>query len=144
MVQVGAVSRSFDPESYNENGFESFITLYENTYFPRVGSIELVTLSISKEVIRYFPFTWFDTSSLSSLQTGEELVNYQVYDEKQRSIDIGNSDAYELSVLFTQSRVVKNQKWSIVSLDLVFGLIGGLSAFLWALMSLIFGGYESF
>jgi len=34
--------------------------------------------------------------------------------------------------------------WSINSLDLVLGLVGGLSGIVWGFLLLVFGGYESF
>ena len=45
---------------------------------------------------------------------------------------------------FVQSRVVNNQQWAINSLDLVLGLVGGLSGIMWSILALVFGGYESF
>ena len=33
---------------------------------------------------------------------------------------------------------------AIASLDLVLGLVGGLSGIIWGVLALVFGGYESF
>lgn len=45
---------------------------------------------------------------------------------------------------FKQSRRVNEYTWSINSLDLVLGVIGGLSGIVWAVLAMLFGGYEAF
>ena len=46
--------------------------------------------------------------------------------------------------MYKQSRRVNELSWSINSLDLVLGVIGGLSGLIWSLLAMVFGGYESF
>ena len=50
----------------------------------------------------------------------------------------------DLYIQWSQSRVVNNEQWVINSLDLVLGLVGGLSGMIWAILSFIFSRYESF
>ena len=45
---------------------------------------------------------------------------------------------------FRSSRKVNKESWKINSLDLVLGLVGGLSSIIWGFLLLIFGNYESF
>jgi len=37
-----------------------------------------------------------------------------------------------------------SEQWSRVSLDIVLGLVGGLSGIVWGVLNLVFGGYETF
>ena len=37
-----------------------------------------------------------------------------------------------------------NEQWSRVSLDIVLGIVGGLSGIVWGVLNLVFGGYETF
>ena len=45
---------------------------------------------------------------------------------------------------YIQSRRQNIQEWSVVSLDLVLGLVGGLSGIIWSVLAMLFGGFESF
>ena len=35
-------------------------------------------------------------------------------------------------------------EWSINSLDIVLGLVGGLAGVIWPMLAMVFGGYETF
>ena len=43
-----------------------------------------------------------------------------------------------------QGRRINEFTWSINSLDLVLGVIGGLSGIVWAVLAMALGGYEAF
>ena len=45
---------------------------------------------------------------------------------------------------FIQSRVQYTNVWSIQSLDGVLGLVGGVSAVVWAVLSYLLSDYEKF
>ena len=45
---------------------------------------------------------------------------------------------------FIQSRVQYTNVWSIQSLDIVIGLVGGVSAVVWAVLDKLLGDYEKF
>lgn len=49
-----------------------------------------------------------------------------------------------MTVRYTQSRVQNQFTWSINSLDLVLGLVGGLAGVVYPALFLVFGGYENF
>lgn len=49
---------------------------------------------------------------------------------------------YEQS--FYQSRVILRYTWSIASLDIVLGLVGGFAGLCWGLLLLVLGSYEAF
>ena len=45
---------------------------------------------------------------------------------------------------YQQSRAQISYTWSVDSLDLVLGLVGGLAGVIWPVLEIVFGGYESF
>jgi len=49
-----------------------------------------------------------------------------------------------ITVEFVQSRTQYKESWSIASLDIVLGLVGGLSGIVWGLLALVLGSYETF
>ena len=54
-----------------------------------------------------------------------------------------NNDAV-LKVICVQSRRITNIEWSIQSIDIILGLVGGVSGIIWAALGLIIGPYEDF
>lgn len=47
-------------------------------------------------------------------------------------------------VKWIQSRAQYTEVWSISSLDIVLGLVGGLSGIVWAFLAILLGSYETF
>ena len=45
---------------------------------------------------------------------------------------------------FCQSRQYMKTTYSIVSLDLILGLVGGVTSIIWTIFSILIGPYESF
>lgn len=48
------------------------------------------------------------------------------------------------SQIMLQDRSYLETKWSVRSIDILLGLIGGFTALIWDLLSRFLGGYESF
>ena len=61
----------------------------------------------------------------------------EVSDDKRYSTDL-----YRCA--FVQSRQYMSSTWSIVSLDLILGLVGGVTSIIWTIFSILIGPYESF
>ena len=49
-----------------------------------------------------------------------------------------------IEIEWIQDRKQDEITWAVKSLDIVLGLVGGLSGILWSGLFLLFGGYESF
>ena len=43
-----------------------------------------------------------------------------------------------------QSRLINKQQYSFYSLEILLGVVGGLSAMIWGILSVCFAGYEEF
>lgn len=75
---------------------------------------------------------------------GTHYENYQIEDCKYSSYPVSDSDTAVVIISWKQGRRINEYTWSINSLDLVLGVIGGLSGIVWATLAMVFGGYESF
>ena len=88
-----------------------------------------------------------DTSAISLVDFSENFINYRV-EHDSTALDIQAKDFADamppLTVRYTQSRVQYQITWSINSLDLVLGLVGGLAGVVYPALYLAFGGYENF
>ena len=94
--------------------------------------------------MRYYSLPWLDTSSLTIFDLGTTLTNYVVNSKDRRVIEDTGPLLDNLLIAFYQSRGTTEEQWSIMSLDLVMGLVGGLAGIMWATLDLIIGNYESF
>ena len=94
--------------------------------------------------MHYYSLPWLDTSSLTILDLGTTLTNYVVNSKDRRVIEDTGPLLDNVVVVFYQSRGTTEEQWSIMSLDLVMGLVGGLAGIMWATLDLIIGNYESF
>ena len=75
---------------------------------------------------------------------GTTLTNYVINNKDRREIAEIGFELDNLVITFYQSRGTTEEQWSIMSLDLVMGLVGGLAGIMWATLDLIIGNYESF
>ena len=88
-----------------------------------------------------------DTSAISLFDFSKNFINYKVEDDST-ALDRQASDWADakpaITVRYTQSRVQNQFTWSVNSLDLVLGLVGGLAGVVYPALFFIFGGYENF
>jgi len=103
----------------------------------------LVT-SVAKDTVSFFPFTWLDTSALTLVSLGEEFTQWNSDETSSREADNPLNDLPHYKIQYIQSRSQTTKEWSIVSLDMVLGLVGGLSGIIWAVLAMIFNSFESF
>ena len=90
---------------------------------------------------------FFDTSALSIIDLGHQFNNYDVQDRFFESYPPEASSGEVSTSVFLnwkQGRRINEFTWSINSLDLVLGVIGGLSGIVWAVLAMALGGYEAF
>ena len=74
----------------------------------------------------------------------EHLETYTVDHSTPRTISDTNNEFAHIITGWVQSRKQEDLTFSINSLDITLGLVGGLSGIIWAIMELVAGGYESF
>ena len=89
-----------------------------------------------------FTFEILDTSAITLFDLSTKFENYFV--EKTTKRDLVGREWTGLTITWVQSRVINHEQWAVDSLDLVLGLVGGLSGIIWGALSLALGGYEAF
>ena len=99
---------------------------------------------MTKNKCSFYNFLLFDMSQFSGFLSGHDCTTYSkvntvtvTYQSEKNPKDLYYEE-------FTQNRAYEETKWSILSLDLALGLIGGLVALIWQLLELILGDYQSF
>ena len=83
-------------------------------------------------------------SQFNGFISGHECTSYSKVNSGSTAYPNGNKPVKLYTEIFIQERAYEDTKWSILSLDLAFGLIGGLVALIWQIIDLIFGDYQSF
>ena len=61
--------------------------------------------------------------------------------KKIENVPLSNS---EFSIAWTQDRKVSKVEWRVMGLDMMLGIIGGLTVIVWGALKFIFSGYETF
>ena len=86
-------------------------------------------------------------SAITIFDMGKSFTNFgidQRFHTSYPSAAIGSESSASVLIYWKQGRRVNEFTWAINSLDLVLGVIGGLSGIVWAVFAMILGGYEGF
>ena len=108
-------------------------------YFLPYTSIE-VEKKITQSQVQFYLFKWLDTSAISLFDFSE---TFETYGQKQPQTIYYYEDS-KLTILWEQSRERPIIQFTVQSLDIVLGLVGGLSSIVWGFLAIIFGDYETF
>ena len=87
-----------------------------------------------------FDFIWFDISTLYYLNIGKSFTSY----EPGFSESVLLSETGYFTYSYQQARQIFKITWSVKSLNVVIGQIGGYTALLWMLVKFLFNDYENF
>ena len=90
----------------------------------------------------YFDSFFIDLSQFGSL-FGKDCTTYLMTDTQA----FGYRSSYNAPIysqILVQDRSILQAQWTLDSLDLILGLVGGFIALVWEWLSYILGGYESF
>ena len=98
--------------------------------------------SLALHQIQYYDFSLLDTSAISVYDFSKTLENY--HNEDMETVQTDTDERGFVRVQWIQSRTQYQEQWSIDSLDIVLGVVGGFSGVVWSFLALIFGGYETF
>ena len=97
------------------------------------GLFREVYHSITQEEVKFFNAGLVDTSDITVINFGQNLINYKVDKTVERSFKSKNLAEYEYVTpvfygIYGQSRLHYEHEWSLHSLDIVLGLVGGLAS----------------
>ena len=137
-------TRYFDPEDYSKNGYLNTISLKEDLTNLAPSQTKRLSKNVSENTINFFDNMMIDTSAISVVNLGHTITTWKVEDAAI-SIDFRNDDREPLFLLeYDQSRKQNNYQWSINSLDVVLGLVGGVAGVVWSTLAYSLGDYEQF
>ena len=86
---------------------------------------------MTKNQCSFYNTLLFDMSQFNGFYSGHDCTTYSKVNTESRAYPNGNKPEKLYYEIFTQDRAYEDTKWSILSLDLAFGLIGGLIALIW-------------
>ena len=97
-----------------------------------------------QNAVSYYNIAWLDTSQISAINLGTDLADYTV--DTQSSVAVKNNDNAEPFFVcqLVQSRRKNEITWSISSLDVILGLVGGFTSVIWSLLAMVITPYEDF
>ena len=77
------------------------------------------------------------------MDVGSTYYNYVLESENEHSEPDG-ADTRVFVQAYQQSRVSDRYEWSVESLDIVLGLVGGFSGIVWSALGYLLMGYQNF
>jgi len=83
------ISRYFNPKFYQENGFQSAISLNQDVYYVVNGTLASESKYIKKSDVEYFYFEFLDTSAISVIDLDIEFENYKIETTKYKNLHQG-------------------------------------------------------
>ena len=110
-----------------------------------VDSTAQNVLYVTGNFISYYDFSIVDTSQIEALDFGQTFADYKT-DVVQNTylIDYQRLKSTVFVSQIVQSRKYSTVVWSINSLDLILGLVGGFTAMIWATLAFCISNYEDF
>ena len=112
-------------------------------YISKAKFVQIIR-DVSRTEVQYFDFKWLDTASISFLDFFHAFENYRVQRSSTRTFSHGEGSTGHVQVIYGQSRLHYNVEWSITTIDVVLGTVGGFVGLIWGALALLLGGYESF
>ena len=123
-----------------------FIAMRQDTPFINYGTRAWQTTYMKQNDIDFYTNKWVDTSQISLIDFSEHVNQYLVnasYQGVQLAADEGTIvDIYTSFIV--QSKSYVKSTWSIQSLDLILGLVGGISSIIWSIFGMAISPYEAF
>ena len=78
VVWTSEITRYFNPYTYQELGFEDYVSVSNDVSVLSKESTLVFSKQISKLEISYYPTAWLDTSAISLLDFGHQFEDYKV------------------------------------------------------------------
>lgn len=91
----------------------------------------------------YYNLLWIDLGQFGDL-FGTDCETYQVVNTETVSIFSNELSDPVFSQVVIQDRSYLETSWTVNSVDILLGLIGGFIGLIWDLLNRFLGGYESF
>ena len=143
IVYTSMINRYFDPVVYLENGYMPWITVTEDEFDLKYKNTVRQELYITRNDISFYNFRYLDTSQIATPDLSQKFVDYKTLDSAIATFrDYTNTKVFYLRIV--QAREYTEIIWSIQSIDLILGLVGGFVGVIWTGLALLVGPYEEF
>ena len=140
-------TRQFTPSTFSRDGFMGFISIRMDTPFVLNDYQSDQIIYMERNTIEFYDFLWLDTSQISAFFFGTRLEKYfptETWMGQKDIVESERSDRDIYSCAIVQSRSYLETIWTLTSLDLYLGLVGGFTSIIWTLFSILIGPYEDF
>ena len=144
MVWTQEITQYFNPYTFRETGHSDYVSVSNDLVVLQGDKIAYVAKEVAKLDVTYYQNKWLDTSAVSLIDFGQHFTDYSVERQNLQRLLNPNNMYPHCIVTYNQSRKANHMEFSINSLDLVLGVVGGLSAVILTTMQLIFGGFQEF
>ena len=142
-VRSAYVYPYYNADDYRNNGkklsWTSDITTY--SFADTNNHTQRVTQWINKKTLSIFNNLFFDMSPFYWLNAGQQ---FDVYEPGKVESFFRPEGWGEFIINYRQGRPTEDVKWTVRSLNIVVGLIGGYVALIWMVARFILDGYENF
>lgn len=142
VVYQSEITRYYSNEFYMEHGFLPVTNGNQNSNFLNDNQVEIYIGELWKTEINLFDNPILDTSALTYT---DYSTKFKTYDTVTMSIaSKTNLDYSGMEYYWRQGSQVQQEQYTVYSLDILLGVVGGLSTIFWGLLQLCFHGYEEF
>lgn len=121
-----------------------FISVTENKFDLFSAKNIQQVLYLAQGTIGFYDFKWLDTSQISIYDFGQDFYTYIAAGKDVNSLINDNNQGDIFECWIVQSRSYTETTWSINSLDLILGLVGGITSIIWGCLGIIIAPYEDF
>ena len=116
------------------------IELHEYYYDKNDLITENIVQRLFKKKVTIYDFILFDLSTFYWMNIGTTFIAYEP--GNMQSLGIEGSKSFNYS--YQQGRQIFNITWTVKSLNVVIGQVGGYTALLWMFLHFLFDDYERF
>ena len=98
---------------------------------------------IQKETLSIFNNLWFDENGIKFFSFANVFTSYYSEQTNPTSITLRNHAPNTFFVSFFQGRNYAMTKWTVRSLNVVLGQLGGYTALVWMVTTFLISGFEA-
>lgn len=140
------ITQKFSPDLWNDLGRTQFITRKRQMAQPVLTNKIYFEQNIEKNECSYFNSQWIDLSQFEFIYDGIDCSTYNTgtvisinepYENKYGEIPL-------LDLVLSQDRHFNEVEWTVMSVDIVLGIIGGFVGLIWGILTYLLGGYQGF
>lgn len=118
-------------------------------YVNDLEKIQDLTIPIYLDKVKYYGKRFWDTSTLLGFDWLflDEENTYYTENIKQDVAPLMKNDEGQtifFQATFNQSIKIVETQWSIDSIDLILGFIGGMAGLIWSILGFVLGSYQNF